>query len=47
MSPIRFWRTTPAQLSILSSVHKEVNDPTDKPKVARTVEEVEEAGIMI
>lgn len=44
MTPLKFWKTTPAQLSLLSSVHAEINNPTATKKVAKTVEE---AGIEI
>ena len=45
MEPSRFWRTTPVQLSLLSAVHSEINNPEAfKPRVARTLEE---AGIDI
>jgi hypothetical protein len=44
MSPKRFWRSTPAQLNILSSVHAEINNPRGSKKVAKTIEE---AGIDI
>jgi hypothetical protein len=43
MTPQRFWRTTPAQLSLLSMVHAELTNPANsKDRVATTVEE---AGI--
>lgn len=44
MTPKKFWRTTPALLTALSTVHSEVTNPGSKPKVAQTVEE---AGIDI
>jgi hypothetical protein len=45
MTPRKFWRTTPAQLNILTSVHSEITNPSStKSKVAKTVEE---AGIDI
>lgn len=44
MNPIRFWRSTPVQLNLLSTVHAEIHNPSEYSKVARTVEE---AGIDI
>ncbi len=44
MTPIKFWRTTPALLNVLSSVHAETVNPAGHKKVARTIEE---AGIDI
>lgn len=44
MDPIRFWRLTPVQLNLLSSVHAEIHNPNEYNKVARTIEE---AGIDI
>ena len=43
MNPQQFWRTTPVQLSVLSSVHGELLNPK-KQKTAMTVEE---AGMLI
>jgi len=43
MTPCVFWRTTPAQLNLLSGVHADINS-VHKDKVAKTIEE---AGIDI